>query len=613
MFKSYNDKDLLQLKIACADAYYNSSDPLLSDEVYDLLDEELKNRGISTNQVGSKLRDDIVSVKLPFYLGSMDKFKPNDDPSKFKRWLTSNKADIYIFETKLDGVSCLLEHKDGSTRLYTRGDGYNGSDITHLLSYIKIPKLNSDIAIRGELIMDKNKFEKNYSSESCNARNMVSGIVNARSLKVGTKEVEFIAYEILDPPNITPMKQLLNLNSLGFEVVEFSATPKADISLDFIQSEYNKFLSESRFEMDGLIIYPNLRYTLCVKNNPKYAIAFKPEQLIFEAKVVNVEWNVSRHGLLKPRVEIEPVKLSGVTITYATGHNAKFIVDKGIGKDSVILVTRSGDVIPKILDVVKSTKVQLPKDAVWNDNGVELCVTSENDTQNIKSIASFFEKIEAKFVSEQTIRKLYENKATTILKIVELKPEDMVKIKGIETKLATRTYTNIHTALQSCSLAKILGASGIFGFGLGVRKVEALISSFPDILTSKLSETEIRNKINDIDGFSSITTDKIISKLSEARLFIETLKPYLSLNLEEKKDKVVSTELKDKTFLFSGFRDKKLEAEIEAKGGKLVSSVSGKLKYLVVKDKSDTTSKIQKAKELGVAIISKDELNEMLA
>lgn len=613
MFKTKTTEELLLLKTTCDDAYYNSSEPYMPDETYDLLVEEIWERGIQTNQVGSKLREDIVSVKLPYYLGSMDKFKP-DEPSKLDRWLSLNNSDLYVIEAKLDGISCLLEHKKGITKLYTRGDGYDGSDITHLLPYLKFPKLSHDIAIRGELIMDKNKFEEHYSSESSNARNMVSGIVNARSLKVGTDQVEFIAYEILRPTGITPFKQLLDLNTkYGFQVVNFSVTPKAEMKLSNLELEYNKIMSESRFEMDGLIIYTNVKYNLCKKNNPKYAIAFKPGQLVFEAKVVNVQWNVSRHGLLKPRVEIEPVKLKGVTITFATGHNAKFIIDKGIGKDSIILVTRSGDVIPKILDVVKPTEVQLPKDAVWNDTGVELCVTTETSEQDIKSITSFFEKIGAKFVSEQTIRKLYDNGAKSILDIIELKPEDMTKIKGIETKLATRTHTNIHTALQSCSLAKLLGASGIFGFGLGVRKVEALMTSFPDLLETTLSQTEIRSKINDIDGFSSITTEKIISNLNEAKSFIKSLKPYLSLEKVTKKDEVVSTQLKDKTFLFSGFRDKTLEAKIEAKGGKISTSVSSKLKYLVVKDKSDTTSKIQKAKELGVNIISKEELKEILA
>jgi DNA ligase (NAD+) len=151
-----------------------------------------------------------------------------------------------------------------------------------------------------------------------------------------------------------------------------------------------EFKQDSPYEIDGIIVQADIKYTRNTSGNPDYAFAFKILSEVAETTVINVEWNISKWGALKPRVEIEPVELAGVLITYATGFNAKFIKDNEIGPGSRILITRSGDVIPYILKILTRTEADMPTiEYVWNETGVD--IISENpDEMCIKRMLSFF-------------------------------------------------------------------------------------------------------------------------------------------------------------------------------------------------------------------------------
>ena len=157
--KSEKIENLYELKEILDDKYYNSSETLFTDEQYDMLKEILMNKDKNfIDKVGSRIREDDNRVKLPYWLGSIDKIKP-EETNKLVNWLKKNPSQEFIIESKLDGVSCLYICKDGLANIFTRGDGVVGADISHLLPYLKnIPNnLNTDIAIRGELII-KERF-----------------------------------------------------------------------------------------------------------------------------------------------------------------------------------------------------------------------------------------------------------------------------------------------------------------------------------------------------------------------------------------------------------------------------------------------------------------------
>ena len=338
------------------------------------------------------------------------------------------------------------------------------------------------------------------------------------------------------------------------------------------------------------------------------------ESNIVEAKVEEIEWNISKHKLLKPRIKITPINLNGVTITYASGFNAKFIMENSLGKNSIVKITRSGDVIPFIVEVVKSsTTPSMPEFKYkWNENNVDIII--EDDEENIseiKMISSFFSGMGIKNISDATVQKIYKEGYTTLIKIFKASKEDFEKIEGFQKRLAEKIYNNIHECLKNTTKDLILGSSGIFGEGLGKRKIKVLIDHFPDILDSSLSEKELMDRITSIPSYSDKTAEKILNNLDRAKKFMRDIDPFVTYDTTN-----IPTTLKESatleniTVLFSGFRDQDLEKKILSRGGKILTSVSKNLKILIVKNISSSTSKIEKARSLNVDILLYDEFTE---
>lgn len=611
-----NKLDILKnIKEYLDDKYYNTGEVSeFTDDQYDILKDIIINYDTNEKKkVGIKIREDNNRVKLPYWLGSLDKIKA-EELNKLENWKKKNTEDEYIIENKLDGISCLLFYDNEKVKLYTRGDGIIGADITHLLEYIRnIPILKNKITIRGELIMQDKIFKEKYSKDNSNGRNMVSGLVNAKSLRDGIEDVEFIAYEIIldEEEQYKPLIQLELLKKYGFTVVNNIIIKNEELSIDNLSEILIENKSKSIYDIDGIIIQPNKEYIRNKKDNPKYAVAFKMtiSDNLIEAEVDDVEWNISKHKLLKPRIKIKPVNLNGVTITYASGFNAKYIVEKSIGKGSIIEITRSGDVIPFIVSVIKPSKEpDMPKVSYkWNENNVDIIV--EEDEENIaeiKMISSFFSNMGIKNISDATVEKIYKSGYNTLIKIFKAKKDDFEKIEGFQKKLSEKIYTNIHTGLKNITKDVLLGSSGIFE-GIGKRKLKVLFDNFPDILEIKLTDKELLEKIIIIEGFSDKTGEKIILNLNKAREFLEEVKPYVSY---ENKKEEITEKLKDITVLFSGFRNEELEKQIILNGGKVLTSVSKNLKILIVKDKETTSSKIEKARKLNIDILFEEEFVE---
>ena len=611
-----NKLDILKnIKEYLDDKYYNTGEVSeFTDEQYDILKEIITNYDINEKKkVGSKIREDNNRVKLPHWLGSLDKIKA-EEVNKLENWKKKNIEDEYIIENKLDGISCLLFYDNEKVKLYTRGDGIIGADITHLLEYIKnIPLLKNKISIRGELIIQDKIFKEKYSKDNSNGRNMVSGLVNAKSLRDGIEDIEFIGYEIIldEEKQSKPFTQLELLKKYGFTVVNHVIIKNDELSIDNLTEILIENKSKSLYNIDGIIIQSNKEYIRNKKDNPKYAVAFKMtiSDNLIEAEVEYVEWNISKHKLLKPRIKIKPVNLNGITISYASGFNAKYIVEKSLGKGSIIEITRSGDVIPFIVSVIKPSKEpDMPKVLYkWNENNVDIIV--EEDEENIaeiKMISSFFSNMGIKNISDATVEKIYNSGYDTLIKIFKAKKDDFEKIEGFQKKLSEKIYTNIHSGLKNITKDVLLGSSGIFE-GIGKRKLKVLFDNFPDILDVKLSDKEMLEKIINIEGFSDKTGEKIILNLNKAREFLEEVNPYV---VYENKKEENTEKLKDITVLFSGFRNEELEKQIILNGGKVLTSVSKNLKILIVKDKVNTSLKIEKARKLNIDILFEGEFIE---
>ena len=205
--------DLHTLKLYLDDLYYNTADPELSDQLYDILKDTLMKRDPEyVPPVGAKIRKHENRVKIPFYMGSADKITP-DEQKELDRWIEKNPCKDLVISEKLDGVSGTFTVVNGKRKLFTRGDGETGADISYLIQYIdSIPHVAEDIAVRGELIIRKDVFAKKYYFDGKsddkvkgkgfgrlyrNARNMVAGLVGAKTVRAGLQDIEFVVYEIV--------------------------------------------------------------------------------------------------------------------------------------------------------------------------------------------------------------------------------------------------------------------------------------------------------------------------------------------------------------------------------------------------------------------------------
>lgn len=619
--------ELHSLKLYLDDLYYNTDKYELSDKLYDILKDVLVKRDPGyIPPVGAKIRSHENRVKIPFWMGSADKITP-DEQKELDRWFEKNHCKELIVSDKLDGVSGTFTCINGVKKLYTRGDGEIGADISYLIQYIDtIPDIKENIAVRGELIIKKNVFNDKYYEGNLkdktkisekgserrykNARNMVSGLVGAKTVRVGLRDIQFIVYEIVGNETMPcPSKQFKMIKKLGFTPAKYEKINSTRLMTEWIML-YNKFKEESEYDIDGIVVQSNVEYDRNTSGNPSYMFAFKvnSDDAIHPTTVLDIEWSISSWGQIIPVAIIEPIELPGNTLKRVTVSNAGLMKDKGIGPGAIINVTRSKEVIPFIVSVSKPCREfkwpDIPFE--WDENNVHIKAVDISEgvmaVMKIKFFAKFFTKMGIKHVSKATVSKLYNNGFNTLLKILAATEKDLVKIDGIQKKSAERIVKNIREGLQGLKAPELLGAAGVFGFGIGRKRVIALMTDISDLLVA--DKNGLKERILAVEGFSEIMAEKVIENIDYAVQFVDEISKYSSFV----DDTRVSDELVGKKFVFSGFRSKELEQQIEDRGGKTVTSVSKKTSGIIVASKdSKITEKVVKANTLGIPVYTKEE------
>lgn len=613
-------QELLKFKERCDDAYYNSDEPEISDKLYDCLKTTVNDRMKEKNPsfvlpVGCKIREGENRVDLPYWLGSLETFTAKEE-KQIERWLEKNKSSHQMISEKLDGISGLLFIENGIRKLFGRGDGSVGADLSHILPYLNLPlKLPDNLVIRGELIMMKSTFEKKYSSIYKNARNMVGGLIGSKTVKIpeALNDLHFITYEIVgDETMPKPSDQHKEMSKLGFEVCK-SILVSSVKSLTNLETLHSQYKQETVFDIDGIVVQANLSYDRNISGDPSYMFAFKmrSDENIAQTTVLDIEWDISRLGSVIPVIVVEPVELPGVSVSRITGSNAGLLEERKIGIGSIVNVTRSKDVIPYILDVLTEGTIVYPKgfSYKWDTNRVNL-LANKNDTEvkkiiQIKQNAYFFGNMKIKHISDATVKKLYENGYDTLVKIVSSKKEDLIT-KGFGEKTAERITTNIATGLQDVDIPLLISSSGVLGIGIGQKRINELINNVPTLF----SETDIpslKERILKIEGFSEIMTNKILTNLPNAITFIDEMSPYLVF----KTSSTESDSLLDTKFVFSGFRSKELELYIMNRKGKITTSVSKKTTGLIVSSKTEQSVKMENAIKNKVPVYTKEEFLEI--
>lgn len=623
IFKTLDDFSIDELEkiiIYAMDKYYND-EPIMTDAIFDTLKDYLELKA-PKSKVLKLIGSDIKSkdkVKLPYYLGSMDKIKPPSN--KLDNWCKKYKPP-YILTDKLDGVSALLVYScsdsaaNSDIKLYTRGTATHGMDISKLLKYIKhIPsyndvmiylkkhKMGSHIAFRGELIITKNKFEKNWANTMKNARNAVSGLVNSKTINTKlAHDTSLVLYQVVDPL-FTIENQLKIIKELEFKTVHKKKVE--ELSFDKLSKYLLKRRTNSKYVIDGIIVCNNDIHPINTDGNPDYSWAFKDvlEDQKAISKVINIEWNQTKDNILMPTIIIEPVDVGGVTIQRVTGNNAKFIVDNKIGIGAEVEVIRSNDVIPKIEKVIKGVNVDLPE-GEWNSSGVHLMNTNKDtDDVLIKNIYYFFSTLNTVGLGEKNVEKIYNAGYKTILDFLKLTIDDIKAIEGFKQKSAENIVSAIKLSTTNIPLYLLMKASNKLGRGMGGERAKDVLDKYPNIMNEykNYTEKEFINMLKIIDGWEEKTSTIFAQNFKYFVEFYESIKKYITFNTHIKKSKIGS--FGGMKIVMSGFRDKELQEFITSNGGEISSSISKNTDILIIKDESirDTTKAI-KAKEIGIII-----------
>jgi NAD-dependent DNA ligase len=434
------------------------------------------------------------------------------------------------------------------------------------------------------------------------------------------KDIDFVVYEILEP-RLRPSEQFKLMEKLGIKNVYYEILDKKDLDFEMLDDILLERRKESEYEIDGIIITDDSLQGINSDGNPDYAFAFKDasEQLTAEVKVIDVEWNISKDGYIKPKLILVPTQLSGVVISNATAFNAKYIVDNQIGPGSIVKIIRSGDVIPHVLEVIKTAKVKMPSvEYEWNETNVDLiAVGDKSDDQIIKELTFFASKMVIDNLSEGLITNFVENGIDDFFKIINVTKAELAKLPGFKEKMVEKIYNNIQSALETANLVQFMNATNIFGHNFGHKRLEKIFNvhgnNFLKFMKEKTVD-EIHSSVFDIDGFEDITATQFSEKIHE---FIKTFEKiparFQKMIIKNSEVKVVSEKFKGKKFVFSGFRNKEWEEYIVENGGEVVGSVSKNTAYLITPKKEieeNSTTKITKAKEIGVEIVAKEDFEK---
>ena len=616
-----SEKTLIDMIRYSSKVYYNF-EPFITDNQYDIIKEYTNNK-FPSNMAVTEIGSDVIRNKaqLPYEMASMDKIKP--DTGALNEWVNKYKGP-YVLSCKLDGVSGLYTTEGEQPKLYTRGNGSVGQDISYLIPHLKLPKTQG-IAIRGEFVIPKAVFATKYKDKFANPRNMVAGIINHKTINETVKDIHFVSYETIMPSGFTPSKQMEFLGTINVERVQYKI--ETALTNEALSDLLVDWRTNYIYEIDGIIVTNDAVYPR-TSGNPDYSFAFKMvlSDQMAEAKVVDVIWTPSKDGLLKPRVRIEPIHLGGVQIEYATGFNGAFILNNNIGIGTIIELIRSGDVIPHI----KSVTVPAPEPKMplvpykWNETHVDIMLenASEDPTVKEKNITGFFKGIEVDGLGAGNVAKIIASGHDTVGQILKMSEADFLQVDGFQKKLAAKIYHGIRDKIEKASLVTIMSASNVFGHGFSDTRLGPIMSAEPDILTSTESNLTKIQKIADIKGIAAKSATAFVEKIPD---FIEFMKEtgleYKILLKEATKTlepPIVVHALNGKTIVVTGLTEKVIEDKVKAVGAKFGSSVSKNTDILVAKSVEESSGKLDKARELNktlakpIQIISLDEFLKLV-
>ena len=647
--------------------YFDQNSPIISDAEYDELKKEifklekenpdLKSGQSPSDNIGYKPSKNFEKFTHRVKMLSLSNVFSYEDLQNFEKKiinfldLKKNTIIDYSVEPKIDGISASLTYKNGIlTSGVSRGDGTVGELITENLKTINdIPKkivaknFPKDIDIRGEVYIQNKDFEK-IEDKFANPRNAASGSLRQKNPNQTKKiPLKFIAYSFgfLDAKPFKTQSEFIQLlNKWGFNTNKFNKVISGISNLDKNHKEFEKKRFNLGYDIDGLVYKVNsleLQKRLgFITNAPRWATAHKFSAKSSISEIIKIDVQVGRTGALTPVAKIKPVNIGGVVVSNATLHNEDEILRKDIRVGDTVKVERAGDVIPHVLSVELgkrkkgSKKFIFPKkcpcgyDTIKDFNkitkkfdAVRRCPDRGFDCEkiSIEKIKHFISKeaLNVDGFGKKVVEKFWELKLIRYPQdIFNLDYEKIEKLDGWGKTSAANLKYSIDNS-KNISLEKIIYSLGIRHIGLENAKLLSQHIITYDNLLKINKDFNFENFLN-IDGIGETQIKSLKNFFSNKTnlKIVQSLKKNLNI---QKFSKNINGKLSDKTFLITGKLDGISRAEfksiIEKNSGKIISSVNNKLNYLIVGAKP-TPKKVSKARDLGISIVSQDDINKML-
>lgn len=633
--------------------YYVENRNEISDYEYDKLQQELKQleeeypefirKDSPTQRVGGEAVSLFEKVNHKVQMGSIQDVFSFEQVEHFVNTVRQSVVDPeFVVEPKIDGLSVSLEYQNGEFVIgSTRGDGFVGENVTSNLKTVKsIPMSISEklplLEVRGEVYMPRNVFlqlvkeqEDNDEQPFKNPRNAAAGSLRQKDSKITAKrKLDIFCFNIqqIEGKTLDSHKESLDyIKSLGFKTVpEYKKLSTSDEIINHIKQIGQKRF-DLPFDIDGVVIkvdsFSQRDLLGTTAKTPKWAVAYKfpPEEK--QTKLLDIELNVGRTGSITPVAVFEPILLAGTSVSRATLHNQDFIQEKNISVGDIITVRKAGDIIPEVLNVAKKQGngiFKLPDkcpvcgtEVIRSDDEAAIrCPNVDCPAQIFRSIVHFASKgaMDIDGLGPAIVDTLLQNNLIeSVADLYELKAEQLIELENFKEKSANNLINAINKSKNN-SLDKLV-------FGLGIRNIgqasaKLLCDKFGDLDNIMSASSE---EIAQIEGFGNIMADSVVKELSEPHMvnLIKRLKAY-GVNTHYEKIQV-DNRFEGKTFVLTGtlptLKRNEAKAIIEKFGGKASGSVSKKTDFVLAGEEAG--SKLTKAQDLGIKIISEQEFLDM--
>ena len=634
--------------------YYNRDEPEISDFEYDMLlreledleDEfpELKLPTSPTNKVGGSAGEKFSPVTHAVPMESLHDSFSHDELRDFDRRVREISADVsYVVEPKFDGLSVSCEYRDGVfVRGSTRGDGVTGEDVTdNLMTIRSLPKRLKNapafLEVRGEVYMSFKSFEalvrrqeENEEKPAKNPRNAAAGSLRQKNAKItAERNLDIFVFNIQQAEGVvlrSHRESLDYLKSLGFPTAFYNAYDDIEDAIAEIEriganrGSYDYAIDGAVVKVDSFALRERLGSTA---KYPKWAEAYKypPEEK--PTKLLDIEINVGRTGVLTPVAVFEPVLLAGTTVSRATLHNRDFIEERGICVGDTVLIRKAGEIIPEVLSVCEHQEGAQPfrfpeycpscgSPVSQDDEAAIRCTNTDCPAQLMRHLIHFVSR-DAMDIDGLGPAVLEQLSGAGLVRspadLYRLKAEDIAALD----RKAEKSANNLIAAIEKSKhneLYRLVFALGIRNIGLKAARL--ICEHFPtidDIMAANAEELSL------IDGFGAVMARSTVDyfALESTRELIAQLKE-LGLEMKPSPQKKAGGVFEGKTFVLTGTLPNMTRSEagklIEANGGKTSSSVSKKTSYVVAGEEAG--SKLTKAQSLGIPILTEKELLELI-